>query len=96
MKDNLKQIEKFLNAQGLEPETLTAAMEAARQCIAGETAGPVNSDMLPDDLKDPFRRLVATARYQARAIGVDFNPNLEYMPTQGRAIPSTLTVNVRL
>lgn len=90
------EIEKFLNAQGLAPEALTAALEAARQCIAGETAGPVTTDMLPDDIRDPFRRLVATARYQARVIGEKFNPNREYMPTQGRAIPSTLTVNVRL
>lgn len=77
-------IETFLIVNSLDiPPAVRARV---RECmVKGAYRTAVN--LVPDFLRDAFRRIVNEAAYQARVKNQPFDPDAEYMPTTGKTDP---------
>jgi len=91
MSNELEHIETFLkvNQADIPPNARAKARQSAALAILSDDAG-IDTGMIPEHLRDAFRRLVIQAAYWKRSQGKRFDPDADYMPTQGVASSSTL------
>lgn len=77
-------VETFLkvNAHEIQPANRAKIREMAAKAIQDENAA-VDLRRCPEHLRDALRRIIVEAAYRHRVKGKRFNPNVDYMPTQG-------------
>lgn len=77
-------VETFLavNAHEIQPAERAKIREMAAKAIRDDSAA-VDLRQCPEHLRDALRRIIVEAAYRHRVKGQRFNPNRDYMPTQG-------------
>lgn len=91
MSNKFEHIETFLkvNKADIPPKARAKARQSAARAILSDDAG-IDTTMIPEHLRDAFRRIVIQAAYWKRSQGKRFDPDADYMPAQGSAKSSTL------